>query len=495
MALSFLTHNPLLSYISNHQKGVLIKNNEYKTMMTDTARNPKRAAIIVATLSSFINTFLSSSVNVALPSIGQEFAIGPILLGWINSSFLMACLTFLIPFGRLGDIYGCKKIFMRGYFVLLVASLLIAISHSSTMLIACRVLQGFASAMIVATVIPMMISVVPGSERGHALGITTAAVYFGLSAGPFLGGIITQHLGWRFIFWLIIPLSLTILAITHFMLKGDWAEAPGERFDLGGAVILGFGLLGTMYGFSTLPSTNAVILIVAGIFGIIFFVFFEMKTVHPIVDINLFSHNAIFVFSNLAALINYAATFAVSFLLSFYLQEVKALTPQFTGLVLIAQPIVQAIFSPMAGRLSDRIEPRLLASWGMAFTLLGLTMLVFLGADSAVLYAVLCLVILGFGYALFSSPNTNAVMSSVDRQFYGVANATLGTMRQMGMTFSMGIVMMSMSLLLGKSGITPDNSGQFLASMRISLGIFALMCFGGIFASLARGNINRANIY
>jgi hypothetical protein len=131
----------------------------------------------------------------------------------------------------------------------------------------------------------------------------------------------------------------------------------------------------------------------------------------------------------------------------------------------------------------------------MAFTLLGLTMLVFLGADSAVLYAVLCLVILGFGYALFSSPNTNAVMSSVDRQFYGVANATLGTMRQMGMTFSMGIVMMSMSLLLGKSGITPDNSGQFLASMRISLGIFALMCFGGIFASLARGNINRANIY
>jgi EmrB/QacA subfamily drug resistance transporter len=463
-------------------------------MMTDTARNPKRAAIIVATLSCFIIPFMATSVNVALPSIGSEFAMGLILLGWINNAYLLACLIFMIPFGRLGDIYGCKKIFTGGYFVLLVISLLIAISRSSTMVIACRALQGFASAVIAATVTPMMISVVPDNERGHALGIITAAVYFGQSTGPFLGGIITQHLGWRFIFWLIIPLSLTILVMTHFVLKGDWAEAPGERFDLGGAVILGFGLMGTMYGFSTLPSTNAVILIVAGIVGIIFFVFFEMRTVHPIVEINLFRHNAIFIFSNLATVINHTATFAVSFLLSFYLQEVKALTPQFTGLVLVAQPLVQAISSPMTGRLSDRIEPRLLASWGLAFILLGLTMLVFLGADSPVLYIVLCLVILGIGVGLFSSPNANAVMSSVDRQSYGVASATLSTMRQIGNMFSMGIVMMSMSILLGKSGITPDNSGQFLVSMRISLGIFAMMCFGGIFASLARGNINRANI-
>jgi EmrB/QacA subfamily drug resistance transporter len=464
-------------------------------MITETIRHPKRIAILVATLSSFIGPFLSSSLNVALPSIGHEFAMGPIFLGWINTSFLLAVATFIIPFGRLGDIYGRKKIFMGGLFVLLVASLLIAISHSSMMIIACRVLQGFASAMIFATVIPMLLSVIPGSERGHALGITTGSVYFGLSAGPFLGGIITQHLGWRFIFWLNIPLSLTLLMITTLMLKGDWAEACGERFDLAGAVILGLGLFLTMCGFSTLPSINGAILIAVGILGILFFVFFEMRTLHPIMDINLFRHNAVFAFSNLAALINYAATFAVSFLLSLYLQKVKSLTPQSTGLVLVAQPIVQALFSPMTGRLSDRIEPRLLASWGMAFTLFGLIMLVFLGVNTSVFYVVSCLVILGFGFALFSSPNTNAVMSSVGRQFYGVTSATLSTMRQIGMMFSMGIVMMSMSLLLGKSGITPDNSGQFLASMRISLGIFALMCFGGIFASLARGNINRANMH
>lgn len=464
-------------------------------MIIDTASNPKRAAILVASLSCFILPFMASSVNVALPSIGSEFAMGLILLGWINNAFLMSTLTFMIPFGRLGDIYGCKKLFIGGYFLLLVVSLLIAVSRSGTMLIVCRALQGFASAVIVATVMPMMISVVPISERGRALGLITAAVYFGQSTGPFLGGIITQHLGWRSIFWLIIPLSLAILAITHFMLKGDWAESPGETFDLRGAVILGFGLSSTMYGFSTLPSISAVILIVAGISAIVFFVFLEMRTVHPIVKVNLFRRNATFIFSNLATVINHAATFAVSFLLSFYLQQVKALTPQFAGLVLLAQPIVQAIASPMTGRLSDRIEPRLLASWGMAFILLGLTMLVFLGADSPVLYVVLCLVILGVGVGLFSSPNANAVMSSVDRQFFGVASATLSTMRQIGNMFSMGVVMMLMSLFLGKSGITPDTSGQFLVSMKISLGTFAVMCFCGIFASLSRGDINRTNTH
>lgn len=429
----------------------------------------------------------------ALPSIGQEFQMGPVLLGWISTSYLLAIVPFMIPFGRLGDIYDRKKIFMAGVSVLLAASLVIALSHSSSMIIACRTLQGLASAMIFSTVIPMLVSAVPLSEKGYVLGVVTAAVYFGYAVGPFLGGIITYYFGWRFIFWLSILFSLPLLAITHFMLKGDWAEAHAEKFDLAGAIFLGSGLLATMYGFSTLPSLSAAILIAAGIFCITFFVFFEMKMTHPLVDINLFSRNSGFAFSIVAALIIYAATFAVGFLLSLYLQNVKGMTPRYAGLILVTQPLVQACFSSMTGRLSDRIEPRLLASWGMALTLLGLIMLVFLSADSAVSYILICLMIHGFGFALFSSPNTNAVMSSVEPQKYGVASATLSTVRQVGMTFSMGIVMMSMSLLLGKADITPDNFGPFLNSMRISFCIFAVMCFGGIFASLARGNINQVN--
>jgi MFS family permease len=318
-----------------------------------------------------------------------------------------------------------------------------------------------------------------------------AAVYLGLSVGPFLGGIITQQLGWRYIFWLNLPLGLLLLMVIFLMLKGDWAEAKGARFDFAGSAILAAALLATMYGFTNLPALFAVILIIIGLAGMALFVVFESRIQNPVIDINLFRHNTVFAFSNLAALINYAATFAVGFLLSLYLQRLKGLSPQEAGLILVSQPIIMAIFSPLAGRLSDKTEPRTVASLGMTLTFIGLTLLFFLDADSSIKYIIACLVVLGFGFALFSSPNTNAIMSSVERRFFGVAGAMVSTMRQVGMMLSMGIVMMILALLLGDSAITAENQNQFVCSIRIAFAVFAVMCFGGIFASLARGKLNR----
>jgi MFS family permease len=246
-----------------------------------------------------------------------------------------------------------------------------------------------------------------------------------------------------------------------------------------------------MYGFTNLPEAFAFILIAVGLLGIALFVMFELRTENPVIDINLFRYNTIFTFSNLAALINYAATFAVGFLLSLYLQRLKGLSPQETGLVLVCQPIIQALFSPLAGRLSDKTEPRTVASSGMALTFTGLVMLFFLQSDSPISYIIACLIILGFGFAFFSSPNTNAIMSSVERRYYGVGGAMVSTMRQVGMMFSMGIVMMILAILLGDAEITPNNQHQFVNSIKISFAVFAVMCFGGIFASLARGKLNR----
>jgi EmrB/QacA subfamily drug resistance transporter len=451
----------------------------------------QRAALIVATLSAFLGPFMSSSVNVALPSIGKEFGLGAVLLGWVNTAFLLAAASFSVPFGRLGDIYGRKKIFMAGVAVFTVSSVLIAVSQGGAMLIFSRVLQGFGASMIFATGTAILLSVFPAKERGKVLGVNVAAVYLGLSMGPVLGGIITEQLGWRFIFWLNLPIGIVLMTVIFLMLKGDWTEGRGTSFDLAGSVIMGLSLLLTMYGFSKLPALSAFFLLAAGLLGIAGFVVYESRLEHPVVDINLFRYNTVFAMSNLAALINYAATFAVSFLLSFYLQKVRGLSPQETGLVMVSQPLVQAILSPAAGRLSDRIEPRTVASIGMGLTLVGLILLVFIGTRTPLYYVVGCLVFLGIGFALFSSPNTNAVMSSVDRRIYGVASAVLGTMRQLGMMFSMGFVMMILALHLGESEIGPSNVGAFVGSMKTAFAIFAAMCLGGIFASLARGSVKR----
>ncbi|MFZ5978997.1 MAG: MFS transporter [Candidatus Zixiibacteriota bacterium] len=461
-------------------------------MPEETTRHTKQGALIVATFSSFLGPFMGSSVNVALPSIAAEFSMGAVLMGWVNTAFLLAAATFIIAFGRLGDIYGRKRIFIWGQFFFIISSVLIALSVSGTMLIFSRVIQGFGSSMILATSMPILISVYPPGERGKVLGIAVAAVYMGLSTGPFIGGIITQHLGWRYIFWLNLPLGLLLLTVAVFMLKGDWAEDRETRFDFAGSVILGAALLATMYGFSTLPSLAAAGLVVLGLLGIYIFVRYESRIDNPVVNLDLFRHNAVFAFSNLAALVNYAATFAVTFMLSIYLQKIKALNPQEAGLVLIVQPIIQAVLSPLAGRFSDRIEPRTVASTGMALTFIGLVMLFFLDFGTSMTYILGVLILLGVGFALFSSPNTNAIMSAVERRYFGVAGAMVSAMRQIGMMVSMGIVMLILALLLGQAEIEPENFGAFVNSMKIAFIVFAVLCFGGIFASLARGKVIKA---
>jgi MFS family permease len=284
-------------------------------------------------------------------------------------------------------------------------------------------------------------------------------------------------------------LCLLIIALLFWKLKGEWAEARGEKFDVAGSVIYSLMLIAIMYGFTLLPNILGVALILAGAAGFVGFIRWEMKVKSPVLDIGLFRNNTVFALSNVAALINYSATFAVSFLLSLYLQYVKGFNPEHAGLVLIAAPVMQAIFSPVAGRLSDRIEPRIVASAGMGLTVVGLVFFIFLSSTTNLWFIITGLAVIGLGFAFFSSPNTNAVMSSVDKKFYGVASATLATMRQIGMTFSMGLVMLIFGIYIGHVQITPQYYPAFISSVNIAFIIFAILCLAGIFASLARGKV------
>jgi EmrB/QacA subfamily drug resistance transporter len=442
-------------------------------------------ALLVATLANFLTPFMSSAVNIALPAIGAEFSASAIILSWIPTAYLLAAAMFAVPFGRISDIYGMKRIFSYGVMIFTITSLLSAVAPSAESLIIFRLLQGIGSAMIFVTGLAIITSVYPPNQRGKAIGINIATVYIALSLGPVLGGIMTQYLGWRSLFYVMVPLCVIILALTYWKLKDEWAECKGEKFDLTGSIMYSIVLVMVMYGFSLLPSITGVSLIILGIVGFIGFLIFEMRIESPVLNVGLFK-NRTFAFSNLAALINYSATFAVTFLLSLYLQYIKALDPLSAGLILVAQPVMMAIFAPVAGRLSDKFVPQRIAALGMALSTVGLAIFTLINSQTSIGFITIGLVILGIGFGLFSSPNTNAIMGSVERRFYGVASAMVSTMRLLGQTLSMGLALMVFAIFIGNVTITPQQYPALLNSIQTVFIVCTVMCFVGIFAALIR---------
>lgn len=449
--------------------------------------------LLVTTLSSFLTPFMGSAINVALPAIAKEFSMTALSLGWVATSFILAATITLIPLGRLADIYGRRRFYLYGALIFTVASSLCIFSPSQFFLIGARVLQGIGGAMIFSTGTAMLISVYPPEERGTIIGINTAAVYIGLTIGPFIGGLLTQHLGWRYIFLFTAIWGVIIILTVISTIDVDSHKGNSEGFDVRGSMIYAIALFALMYGLSQLPSLNAVFLIGTGIIFFALFIFQQSKSLFPLVDIHLFRDNKVFAFSNLAALINYSATFAITFLLSLYLQHIKMLSPSHTGIILIAAPVVQAFLSPFAGKLSDRFEPQIISSIGMTLTVTGLVQLIFLQSDTRIEYILFCLILLGIGFALFSSPNVNATMSSVHKKYYGVASATLGTMRLSGQMSSMGITMLIFAVILGDNPISEANNLLLLKSTKIIFAVLSVICVGGIFASLARGKMHNGD--
>ena len=452
----------------------------------------KRVVLFVASMAVFLTPFMATSINIALPSIGREFTTDAVTLSWITTAYLLAAAMFLVPFGRLADIRGRRRVFLSGLAGYTVVSLLCGIAPSARVLIALRALQGFTDAMMFGTSLAIVTSVYPPQERGRALGITVAAVYAGGAMGPFIGGLLTQAFGWRSIFYLTAILGLLAVAMTLWKMRGEWAESRGQKFDVIGSLLYGLALLGIMYGFRLLPAFAGVWVIAGGALFLAGFVVRERSITYPVLDVSLFSGNAVFALSNLSALINYAATYAVSFLLSLFLQYVKGLEPRAAGLIMLSQPVMMAIFSPLAGRLSDRIEPRIVASVGMAMSTAGLLLTAFLGPDSPLEQIVAILVLCGLGFALFSSPNTSAIMGSVERRHYAVASATTGVMRLIGQMLSMGIAALIIALFVGPAVITPPLYPAFLKAFRFGFIIFAGLCGAGIVASLSRGKAHTA---
>lgn len=452
----------------------------------------QRSALLVATLTSFMGPFMISAVNVALPAIQSELDMDAVQLSWIATAYLLAVAVWLVPAGKIADIHGRKKIFAAGLAVYTLGSGAAIPADSAAVLLACRVLQGFGAAMFVTTGMAILTSIFPPAQRGRVIGMYVAAVYIGLSVGPFAGGLLTQYFGWRSIFIIMVPLGLFSFLIALHYLRGEWFGEKGQRLDIIGCLLYMVAIFCLVYGATRLPSLLGVVLLCGGI--LLFYAFFrhQLSARYPVFDMHLFTENKTFAFSSLAALLNYSATFAVTFLLSLYLQYIKGMSPQAAGSLLMAQPVMMALLSPWAGRLSDRIEPRLPATGGMSLTVIGVSVFITLGPATSIYIILANLILLGTGFALFSSPNMSAIMGAVTKQHYGLASGAVATMRLLGQMLSMAMATVVLALLIGRAPITADNHDLFLQSIQVTFTLSALLCLAGVYFSWFRGSLNQS---
>ena len=439
-----------------------------------------------------MGTFLISSINIALPAIEQSFGLNAISLSWVITAFLVATGIFLLPVGKWGDISGNVRLFKAGLIVFTLASVLCAVSPSGVWLIIARFVQGVGSAFTNTTGQAILVTNFPARNRGQVIGISVASVYAGLATGPFIGGFLTQALGWHSLFYVAAVLGVLSTIIAFAFLEKDTHVPSGDKkVNLRGTLFFVIGLVGLVYGSSHIPSAYGWGLMIFGIVMLVLFWIIESRLANPMFETRLFTHNKLFGFSNLAALINYTATSAIVFFLSLYLQKIQGLPPREAGAVIIAQPVMMAIFSPVVGRLSDRIQPRYFATLGMAMCSIGLFAMSFFTSSTPLWIIILVLVWEGLGFAFFSSPNMNTIMSSVDKSRYGQASGTASSMRIFGQIVGMTIVTFFFAFHFGSKAVTEVNDTIFLIAMKWGFVTFALISVVGIYFSFTRGNVER----
>ena len=447
-----------------------------------------KSIIAVVILTAFATAFSGSSLNLSVPSIAADFNVSASLVGWLVTIYALSVAAFSVPFGRAADITSRKKILIIGTGIFTASCMLSIFAWSFIMLIILRLIQGIGAAMVFSTNVAIIISAFPPSMRGRAIGYSLVGTYVGLSSGPVIGGILNHQLGWRSIFVLTSMLTLTALILAVIKLPEE--KKTGSRpFDLKGNLLFIVFITTFMFGLSQIMDYRIwpLVLVAAGAAAGVLFVIHESKEPDPAVKVRLFKDNIAFGLSNLGALLNYATTMALSYLMSIYLQVVAGYSSQTAGFIMVCQPVAMALLSPRMGRLSDRVSPFKLSSAGMAVSGAGIVGLIFVDADTGAAVIIALMLIIGIGFAMFSSPNTNAIMSCVDKKDYGVASSLVSTMRAVGQTVGMVIVTLVVSFHLGSAPLASSDPEDVIKITHISFIIFAVICGIGVVISLQRG--------
>ncbi len=463
----------------------------------------------LAATATFMTTLDSSIVNIGLPSIAHTFHTG--ISGtteWVIIGYLVVIAAVLLTFGRLADMIGRRPIFLTGLVVFILGSMLSGLAPSLLLLILARLFQGIGGALIFSVNVAMITSTFPLRERGLALGLNMVVVSLGVAAGPTIGGVITQYLSWRWIFYVNVPICLLLLlASVYFYGEHHPQREQHERFDPIGAIMLATGLAALTLGLSFGQewgwlSAGTLAMFAISLAMLVVGVYVEAHIEHPILNLGLVK-NRVFAFANISFMLCMMALFAPGFLLPFYFEELRGFSIIETGLMMTPLPLLLALVAPFSGTLADRLGSRWLSPIGLAIACFGLFLVSQINAQSAPWDIIWRLAVIGIGQGLFQSPNTRTMMGAAPRNAQGEASGLLATGRVIGQSMSIALTGTVFAALGGAAAGTLLSSPQaqnlsltsihalqqtFVSGFHTALLVCAAFAALGIFTALARGN-------
>ena len=439
--------------------------------------------VFISFITSFFAVFLSNGIIIGVPAIASEFTMNNVIQNWVPTIFFLVVAVFTVPAGQISGKFGVKKSLLSGIIVFLIGSIGACLSFSTESFLLFRIIQGAGVAFLNVSAMAMVVSAVKPQNRGKALGFTVTGVYLATSLSPVICGFLVHNLGWRSMFYFVIPFLVLCIILMIFKIPQEWKTYQDDKIDKVGSLIYALGILAFIYGFTTLITTNGKILTVIGIILLIIFGAYELKQKSPVFNMNLFK-NKKFTSSNIAALCSYLAIMVVTTILNYHFQYVRGWDAQMSGLILIITPIIMAIMAPNSGKLSDKVHPQKLAAAGMAVAAIALAILTFLTNSTPIYIVVLAMILQGIGMGLFSSPNMNAIMSSVPPKDAPTASASQATMRTIGQTMSLGLLTLIFAWIMGNLELSPQYSEMIIQSSQIICGICTVACILAIFASL-----------
>ena len=442
----------------------------------------KNLLLFICTVLSFFTVFAVNAVTIVIPSIAAEFHMSNIVQNWVTIIFLLVVAVLSVPAGQISAKYGLKKVTIISVVLFIIISIANVLVTSQEQFLACRLILGIALSFINVTSMAMIVNAFPPEERGKALGINITGVYVGLSLSPVIGGILNYNLGWRSVVLFGVPFLFVILALLLTRIDEEWSSFENLPLDLKGSFAYGIGMVLFMYGFTILNTQLGVILTVLGVMILLIFAWIELKQKYPVFDIRFFKNHK-FLSANFASLCAYLATYAVTTILNYHLQYIKGFDSQTAGMILLVAPLCQVILAPIAGRLSDRFVPQILAAIGMALGTLSLFLFSFLDSATSIEFLFVAMILYGIGFGLFSPPNTNVIMGSVPPKDTSVASAAVATMRTVGQAMSMGILTLVFAFVMGDVPIIQQYYPLLIQSCQITCIVCVVLCIASVFAS------------